>query len=78
MDTAKYVAGVERDGRVVAALQQALEAMRLTHGARITMCGVSGTLNYEQQMLAVRDALFLLCVDPDESFSPETTGVEPK
>ncbi|WLI89229.1 hypothetical protein Q4S45_21445 [Massilia sp. R2A-15] len=78
MDTVKYLAILERDGQVIAALQNSLEAMRLTHGARITMCGVSGTLNFEPQMLAIRDALSRLGVDPDESFSPEPSDIDPK
>ena len=38
----------------------------LTYGGKITMVGVSGTLNFEREMLAVREALALLAVDPDE------------
>lgn len=70
MDGLAYLAGAERDGKIVAALRRALQAMMLTHGGKITMIGISGTLNYEQEMLGLREALALLAVDPDESASP--------
>ena len=65
---------VKRDSAVIAALRAALEAMQLTHGARIIMGGVTGSLNFEQQMLDLRDALSLLCVDPDEPASSMSVG----
>lgn len=70
MDGSTYLAGAERDGKIVTALHRALEAMMLTHGGKITMLGVSGTLNFEREMLGLREALSLLAVDPDESASP--------
>lgn len=69
MDGSGYLAGAERDGKIVSALHRALQAMMLTHGGRITMVGVSGTLNFEREMLGLREALSLLAVDPDESAS---------
>lgn len=66
MDSAAYLVAAERDAKLVAALQRVLQAMMLTHGGRITMIGVSGTLNFEREMLAVREALALLAVDLDE------------
>lgn len=66
MNAQEYMKIAKRDSTVIAALRNALEVMQLTHGARITMAGVAGSLNYEKQMLALRDALFVLCVDPDE------------
>ena len=76
MDGTKYVEVAVRDSAVISAMRNALEAMRLTHGAKITMCGVTGTLNYEREMLAIRAALTLLCVDPDEPTSPFETGAD--
>ena len=67
MDGSAYLESAERDGKIVTALHRALEAMMLTHGGRITMVGVSGTLNFEREMLGLREALALLAVDPDES-----------
>ena len=66
MNTQEYIGLVKHDSEVVAALRGALEAMQLTHGARVIMGGVTGLLNFEKQMLDVRTALSLLCVDPDE------------
>lgn len=70
MDISIYLAGAERDGKIIAALQRALQALTLTHGGSITMAGVSGTLNFEREMLDLREALTLLAVDPDESVFP--------
>lgn len=66
MDGAIFLAGAERDGKIIASLQRALQAMALTHGGRITMVGVSGALNFEKEMLGLREALTLLAIDPDE------------
>lgn len=66
MDGEKYVSLVNRDAQLVAAWRGSLEAMMLTHGAKIIYDGVIATLNFEQQMLSIRSALVLLCVDPDE------------
>ena len=66
MDVEKYVALVERDAQLVSVLRGSLEAMMLTHGAKIIYDGVIATLNFEPQLLSIRDALVLLCVDPDE------------
>lgn len=70
MNGAAYLAGAERDAKIVSALHRALQAMMLTHGGKITMVGVSGTLNFEREMLGMREALALLAVDPDEPASP--------
>lgn len=70
MDGGTYLAAAERDGKLVAALRSALQAMILTNGVRITMVGMSGSLNYEREMLLLRDALTLLAVDPDELLPP--------
>lgn len=74
MDGATYLAAAERDAKLAAALQRALQAMMLTHGGRITMVGVSGTLNFEREMLAMREALALLAIDPDESVPTARTN----
>lgn len=66
MDGETYLASAKRDAIVAAALRGALQAMMLTHGAKITMAAVSGTLNYEREMLELRDALLILGLDPDE------------
>lgn len=67
MDVEKYVALVERHAQLVSALRGSLEAMMLTHRAKIIYDGVIATLNFKPQMLSIRDALVLLCVDSDES-----------
>lgn len=56
----------ERDTKLAAALRGALQAMMLTHGSTITMVGVSGSLNFERQMLELTEALILLAVETDE------------
>ena len=74
MSPQEYIGIAQRHSKVVRALTDALEVMKLTHGAKITMAGVTGTLNYEKQMLDLRDALLLLCVDPDETASTGSVG----
>lgn len=54
-------------GKLVAALQGALQAMMLTHGFRIGISDSSGYLNFEREMLSLREALMMLSVDPDKS-----------
>lgn len=76
MDGSIYLAGAQRDGKIVNALHRALQAMMLTHGGRITMVGVSGTLNFEREMLGLREALALLAVDPDEAVSSLPTSTK--
>lgn len=56
----------ERDKILVAALQNAFQAMMLTHGSTITMVGASGCLNFQRQMLELTEALILLAGEPDE------------
>lgn len=70
MNGTKYIELAKRDAEVIFALSLTLEALRLTHGARIIINSVSGHLNFEQQMLAMRGALAILGVDPDEFTSP--------
>jgi hypothetical protein len=67
MNRTIYTAATELDGRVVAALQRALRAMTLTHGARISMAEVSGFLNFDAEILALDAALTLLGIAPDEA-----------
>lgn len=78
MDGLAYLARAQRDAKIVSALKRALEAMALTHGGRINMAGIAGTLNYEPEMLSLRDALALLGVDPDEPQSPAQERAETK
>lgn len=60
MDGATVIEIAERDAAIVSALRMGLQAMILTHGARIMMAGVTGNLNYERQILAFLSALSLL------------------
>jgi hypothetical protein len=74
MTIQEYIGIVKRDSVVVAALRAALEAMQLTHGATIIRGGVTGSLNFEKQMLDLRDSLSLFSVDPDEPASSTSLG----
>ncbi len=74
MNGATCMATDERDGKLVAALQGALQAMMLTHGCTITMIVVSGSLNFERQMFELSEALMLLAVEPAEPLSPFATA----
>lgn len=78
MDGPAYLASAQRDGKIIAALHRALQAMRLTHGGRITLVGVSGTLNFENEMLGLNEALFLLASDPDEPATLSTLRIKRK
>lgn len=54
------------DKNLVAALRGALQAMMLTHGCRVKLDVAFGVLNFEREMLLLREALELLSIDPDE------------
>lgn len=67
----------ERDTVLVAALQNAFQAMMLTHGSTITMVGATGCLNFQRQMLELTEALILLAGEPVECapFSASAEGM---
>lgn len=69
-----HITAAERDAKLVAALEGALQALMLTHGGVITMAGVSGFLNFKRTMLELTEALTLLAVEPDECLSPCATA----
>lgn len=64
----------KRDAELASALMGALQAMMLTQGATITILGVTGSLNFEPQIVKVTEALSLLAAEPDDPLSPSAAA----
>lgn len=68
MDSKQFVETALRDAVLVEALQSAILAMALTHGASIQLDGISGRLNFQRELAKLCHALALLGVDMTEQF----------
>lgn len=76
MDGKHFVETAKRDSLLVDALNSAIFAMALTHGASVEMEGVTGRLNFAREISKLRHALFLLGVDTSEPLSTRRRGRE--
>ena len=68
MQSNKFLCAIERNMKMVDAIESAIVAMRLTDGCAITMEGVNGRLNFQREIGKMMLALRLLGVDDTEVF----------
>ena len=75
MTSDDFLMRMERDSLLIDALSSALEAMALVNGCRVELGGAAGTLQFEDQMLKLHEALLVLA---DENYMRSRTAVDGK
>ena len=76
MTSDDFLMRMEGDSLLIDALSSsALEAMALVNGCRVELGGAAGTLQFEDQMLKLHEALLMLA---DENYLRSRTAVDGK